>query len=672
MLVLSPNLYNKLKRTDGIVVRKSGTIESASSYAATDYIPVTPGSVIYGYYRHSSGVILQARINTVCAYDSNKNPVEASGSTANDYSYTVPTGIYFIRASFIVGTFTDYMLMADESTIPDLYIPYYKYYTSGFVTPEMYGAVGDGATDDTDAIVNAARQQLPVKFFPNKTYCVSKKIAISCPKFSGNNCKIKLIADIADYVFYSSYSVCIDGFTFDANGHNVHYFIKVGGTGSNIEVHNIILDEFHDTDNTNQSGLIECTSTDSADISNITITNCTKKGNGTVGEAAGSLKGIYIINPNGNVIIHNVYAKNMHNVDDNDDIIIEDCDVIHIATNSKKANVNIHDIYGKDFGRRLIKAQSIASLYIGNVYAEINDFDTLVAIGIGDAEVTGQCNAVIENSTFVNKFTPSTSSEANYCISTSQDCIINNCYFDSEKCFSILNTKNLNVNNCIINGFGVRSQNASRTTIKSIKGKGVYLYYGNSSEFALSESEYEYIYLENVFTLSAQIYISASASDIGLIENCKFANVHIRQSGGIYKYNAISDDKLTYSDGDYAFVLRSNAIASFDDVICKKLGTQTTISKLIDNPSGCVANLKNMAIEGIARICGGSGKCNVFEGVNIETIVNDEISASNVSNIPQWMTDAPSTRYLPDGLLYLSKADGKLYKVVSGEWQAVN
>lgn len=50
-----------------------------------------------------------------------------------------------------------------------------------YVTPEMYGAKGDGVTDDTTAIQKALNSGLPVSFLP-KTYIVSKQIdAVNYP-----------------------------------------------------------------------------------------------------------------------------------------------------------------------------------------------------------------------------------------------------------------------------------------------------------------------------------------------------------------------------------------------------------------------------------------------------------------------------------------------------------
>lgn len=127
--VISPNLYDVSKAVTGKIIRANGNIETASSYTTSDYIPVTSGDVLYAYYKYANGNIYAANINTLCAYNSNKEVVSASGSSSVVNSYTVPDGIAFIRFSY-VSTTTNYMLIANQPTTPTAYVPYYKYYVA--------------------------------------------------------------------------------------------------------------------------------------------------------------------------------------------------------------------------------------------------------------------------------------------------------------------------------------------------------------------------------------------------------------------------------------------------------------------------------------------------------------------------------------------------------------
>ena len=71
--------------------------------------------------------------------------------------------------------------------------------TLGYVTPEMFGAVGDGVTDDTEAIQNALNSAFCVVFAQNKTYCVQRTADAfalnvnSNTYIDGNNSCIKLL-----------------------------------------------------------------------------------------------------------------------------------------------------------------------------------------------------------------------------------------------------------------------------------------------------------------------------------------------------------------------------------------------------------------------------------------------------------------------------------------------
>lgn len=65
-----------------------------------------------------------------------------------------------------------------------------------YVTPESYGAVGDGVTDDTDAIMTAiekARSMGCRVDFSEKTYCVSYPLEIAGVPIDFNNCTLKRV-----------------------------------------------------------------------------------------------------------------------------------------------------------------------------------------------------------------------------------------------------------------------------------------------------------------------------------------------------------------------------------------------------------------------------------------------------------------------------------------------
>lgn len=95
--------------------------------------------------------------------------------------------------------------------------------TQGYVTPEMFGAVGDGVTDDTEAIQTAVAQKGVIRFLP-KTYKITNVIAVSSDTLLvGNNAVIlKPSQDTGHRVFsvVDVENVIIDGFKVQAEAYS--------------------------------------------------------------------------------------------------------------------------------------------------------------------------------------------------------------------------------------------------------------------------------------------------------------------------------------------------------------------------------------------------------------------------------------------------------------------
>lgn len=96
------------------------------------------------------------------------------------------------------------------TTVQDGSLTYKKLVTGtlGFVTPEMFGAVGDGVTDDTEAMQNAVSSDKPIRLI-NDYYC---------GKVSGTNIIIigdghKIINKTNDVMFYASGNFIGENFT---------------------------------------------------------------------------------------------------------------------------------------------------------------------------------------------------------------------------------------------------------------------------------------------------------------------------------------------------------------------------------------------------------------------------------------------------------------------------
>lgn len=74
------------------------------------------------------------------------------------------------------------------TTVQDHSLTYKKLVTGtlGFVTPEMYGAVGDGVTDDTAAFQAMAAAQDGVVFIPDKSYVINENVVLNQEVVSDN------------------------------------------------------------------------------------------------------------------------------------------------------------------------------------------------------------------------------------------------------------------------------------------------------------------------------------------------------------------------------------------------------------------------------------------------------------------------------------------------------
>lgn len=92
-------------------------------------------------------------------------------------------------------TVQDYSLTIDKMVIGTL----------GYVTPEMFSAIGDGVTDDSDAIITALNSGYEV-VFNNKVYAVAKKITITNKKVKFNGCTLKRIGSNMEILDFSNSS----------------------------------------------------------------------------------------------------------------------------------------------------------------------------------------------------------------------------------------------------------------------------------------------------------------------------------------------------------------------------------------------------------------------------------------------------------------------------------
>lgn len=105
-------------------VYPNGQVNAASTLGYTDYIPVSEGDVVR-HYGTGGGAFQDLGFRYICAYDSTKTPITASGGE-NVMAYTVPSGIAYIRATFYFN-YTNHMLTINyvAASYEPYFIPYY-------------------------------------------------------------------------------------------------------------------------------------------------------------------------------------------------------------------------------------------------------------------------------------------------------------------------------------------------------------------------------------------------------------------------------------------------------------------------------------------------------------------------------------------------------------------
>lgn len=117
--------------------------------------------------------------------------------------------------------------------------------TLGYVTPEMYGAEGDGSTDDTSSFISALGANLPVHLLSGKIYVISELDILSSIQIYGNGATLK-------------------------RKPNADYAIKFSGDGGLLE--NIVVDGNMDSDDISATGI--WITGDNVTLKNAEVFNC--------------------------------------------------------------------------------------------------------------------------------------------------------------------------------------------------------------------------------------------------------------------------------------------------------------------------------------------------------------------------------------------------------------
>lgn len=244
------------------------------------------------------------------------------------------------------------------------------------------------------------------------------KIDTKIPRIVGENIKfdvktniiVKINNQIVPEVFIDAFSPIeyIGGISFDFHGNACRSAIVVRNTSeksvvSKICIKGIDIRNYPLLPQTYIIGLnIKLSHNSNVCINDVSIENMYSTANKIIGDSCGNISGIYITG-NAEILssleVYDCYFADLHNYDENRNIILEDTNGIYVSLGSPvhtNTKVHIHDIEGVDYGKRLIKTDC-SNLLIERINASSKYYDTLSAISLNNGDGKVYYNAVIDN-----------------------------------------------------------------------------------------------------------------------------------------------------------------------------------------------------------------------------------------------------------------------------------
>lgn len=236
---------------------------------------------------------------------------------------------------------------------------------SVYVTPEMFGAVGDDINDDTDALKAMFQTGLPV-YIPNKAYLTTEELNYSGPRITGSG-TIRSIMPAVHVLNCSTDDIEIDGIHVDC--HNMSS-IGIYCIGSNkCIIRNCTVEN---TENA-EMGAVACSGIyttgyytvkiESNKIQHINRTNQNAGVISSTGISASSNGNVYIVNN----FINDIKCSTQQ----------QDCDGIYISSPSNSCIAFVNNNIILDSTGRFLKLQTNIATVTGNRCRLINSAENL-------------------------------------------------------------------------------------------------------------------------------------------------------------------------------------------------------------------------------------------------------------------------------------------------------
>lgn len=231
-----------------------------------------------------------------------------------------------------------------------------------------FGADPTGVADATTAIVNALATGKDV-CLTDGTYRLAPTVAQTIANngyqrlYGEGNVTLSVnLASSIDLLVFNG-PVSLEKLTVDFNNSFARYPFKWVANVGHIEIRNIRVMNLKDTNSSTGSAIFLLQGNGNTfNIDGVSASSLLKMGNGVIGDSNGSLELIYVTTTSGGTQgkISNIFIDEMHNINASDVVIYEDTAGIYIGTASDddKNNITISDVYGVNFGKRLLKIQA--------------------------------------------------------------------------------------------------------------------------------------------------------------------------------------------------------------------------------------------------------------------------------------------------------------------------
>lgn len=269
------------------------------------------------------------------------------------------------------------------------------YISNEAINVKNFGIVGDGITDDTQAFSDAINSSVNLFFDKDLVIKITDTIDVnSIVKINGNNSTISIHFTTSKNAFNFYSNVELSNININLNNLNCKTLFNYSSNLGIISINNLCIKNIKDTDNSTATlGIYINAHNNVVNIQNCAFENILKLGNNLEGDEFGVNQCIRIGNSNGtgiHGIIKNITFKEIHNIDEDDNIIYEDADGIFIFDddNTGLNKLSIENIDGLNFGKSLIKIHS-SNISISNVIGITNTHDCLSLIRLNSGLTLG-------------------------------------------------------------------------------------------------------------------------------------------------------------------------------------------------------------------------------------------------------------------------------------------